>query len=77
MKKRKWYVCEENPRPDDYIAVCRNGENMHGLDNSSTYKGFCTKHEALLYAKELLQSFQLRKIRLFFPDGHSEIIRMN
>jgi len=72
----KWIVLEDNPKPDDYVAIMiQHKDEQPTLDEGKTYSVFSERHSAISRALEIKDLFRVRKIRIFYPDGHSEGIR--
>jgi hypothetical protein len=74
MRKKKWIVSEENPDPDDYIAVMvADAERILVFESrpSSVYED---GNSAMMRARELRSIFGVSKIKVFYFEGHSETI---
>jgi hypothetical protein len=71
---KKWVVLNENPKPDDYIAVMiADAERMLKIERQPCAV-FTNGESAMEYARLLQKQFQIRRIRIFHLDGHSENI---
>ncbi|MDZ7648972.1 MAG: hypothetical protein U5K54_18370 [Cytophagales bacterium] len=71
----KWIVLEENPKPDQYIAIIAvDDERFVEVEKKDLCSVFRTNEEALIRARELRSFFNVRNIRIFFIDGHSSIV---
>lgn len=69
----KWFVLEENPKPDTYIAVFRKNDICDlRVRNFSVYKN---AEEALERARKLQKKYNIKSIRVFHEGGHSESLR--
>lgn len=67
----KWVVLEENPKPDNYIAVVLT-ETMKKLKiESQAHSVYNDGDEALARARELRDRFGVRLIRIFHSESHS------
>jgi hypothetical protein len=74
MEKVKWIVLEENPKPDDYIAVMVADTNRNLVLEKRPCSVYIRVEDAMKRARELRQMFSVRKIKLFYMDGHSETV---
>jgi hypothetical protein len=70
----KWIVLEENPKPDLYIAVIAVDEERILKVMSKPCSIFHTSDEALVRARQLRDTFNVRSIRIFYMDGNSAFI---
>jgi hypothetical protein len=70
----KWIVLEENPKPDQYIAIIAADEERYLKIEGKPCSIFRTSDDALVRARELRTIFNVRNIRIFFIEGHSQII---
>jgi len=70
----KWIVLEENPKPDLYIAVIAVNEERILKVESKPCSIFLTRDEALARARELRDTFKVRKIRIFYMEGNSAFV---
>lgn len=71
----KWIVLEENPKPDNYIAVVL-AENEKRLQlQNRPHSVFADRDLALTRAQELRAFFGVRSIRVFQSEGCSYTIR--
>lgn len=71
----KWVVLEENPKPDNYIAVVIT-ETMKKLKiESQAHSVYNDGDEALARARELRDQFGVRLIRIFHSESHSIPLR--
>ena len=67
----KWVVLEENPKPDNYIAVVLT-ETMKKLQiQSRAHTVYENGDEALARARQLRDQFGVRIIRIFLSESHS------
>ncbi len=67
----KWIVLEENPKPDQYIAIIATDEQRQLKVESKPYSKFLTSDEALVRARQLRDEFRVKSIRIFYMEGHS------
>lgn len=70
----KWIVLEENPKPDQYIAVIAADDDRVLKVEMRACSHFKTQTEALLRARQLREIFQVKDIRVFYLEGHSACI---
>jgi len=71
----KWVVIEENPKPDNYIAVVVT-EAMRKLKiESQAHSVYDNVDEALARARELRTQYGVRLIRIFQSESHSIPLR--
>lgn len=62
----KWIVMEENPKPDQYIAVIAVDEERLLRIESKPCSKFETSDEALVRASELRKKYNVKSIRMFY-----------
>jgi hypothetical protein len=74
MDKVKWIVLEENPKPDDYIAVMVADVNRNLIIEKKPCSVHNNRDDAMARARELRQIFGVKKIKLFYIEGHSETV---
>lgn len=68
----KWVVREENPKPDNYIAVVLT-ETIKKLQiESQAHSIYHDGDEALARARKLRDRFGVRLIRIFRSESHSD-----
>ncbi len=67
----KWIVMEENPKPDQYIAVIAVDEERLLRIESKPCSKFETSDEALVRASELRKKYNVKSIRMFYLEGNS------
>lgn len=70
----KWIVLEENPKPDQYIAVIAVDEERFLRIESKPCSKFLTNDEALVRARQLKDKFKVKSIRIFYMEGNSTFI---
>lgn len=70
----KWIVLEENPKPDQYIAVIAVDEERLLRIESKPCSKFQTSDEALVRARELRNLYNVKSIRMFYLDGDSSFV---
>ncbi len=70
----KWIVLEENPKPDQYIAVIAVDEEYFLKIESKPCSKFLTSDEALVRARQLKERFKVKNIRIFYMEGNSSFI---
>ena len=70
----KWIVIEGDPRPDDYIATIVVKDREVLFAPQVEHSIFEDKEAALCKAFELKKRYQVKGIRIFYPEGHSEKI---
>ena len=68
----KWMVIEDPPHPDDYIAIMAPGWDGLTLVSHSYYP---TRLSATGRARYLMDKFEAKKIKIFYPDGRSKTVR--
>jgi hypothetical protein len=67
----KWIVLEENPKPDNYIAVIITEEMKRLRIESQAHSVYNDSDKALARARQLRDQFGVRMIRVFQNDGYS------
>jgi hypothetical protein len=67
----KWIVIEENPKPDDYIAIMVANEVDQLHIEEKAYSVFFTGEEAMSRSILLKQKFGAKTTRIFHWEGHS------
>ncbi|MEQ8808082.1 MAG: hypothetical protein RIE59_03355 [Imperialibacter sp.] len=67
----KWIVIEENPKPDDYIAIMVANEVDQLHIEEKAYSVFGTGEEAISRSMLLKQKFGTKTTRIFHWEGHS------
>jgi hypothetical protein len=70
----KWIVMEENPKPDQYIAVIAVDEERLLRIESKPCSKFKTSDEALVRANELRKKYNVKSIRMFYLEGNSSMV---
>lgn len=67
----KWIVLEENPQPDNYIAVmvAEEGRILRAESNPCTV--FKSSEQALSHARSLREQHKVRNIRVFYMESNS------
>ena len=69
-----WLVCETNPWPDNYVGIFFftkvSKENKHGFSTHHTIQS------AIIRAKFLLEKYEVKQIRLFYPNRESIIVKL-
>ena len=68
----KWIVIEDPPHPDDFIAVMAPGWDGQTLVPHSYYP---SRLSATGRARYLMDKFEAKKIKIFYPDGRSKTLR--
>ncbi|MCU0420177.1 MAG: hypothetical protein MUC38_11050 [Cyclobacteriaceae bacterium] len=68
----KWIVIEENPKPDQYIAVLPASADRPTPLSHSVHTNISA---AIERARQLRDKYRLSSIRLFQPDSHSISLR--
>lgn len=71
----KWIVLEEDPRPDEYIAVIAVNEERLVKMEMKPRTVFETSEEALKRARLLRECFNVKGIRIFFEEGNSAFLK--
>ena len=69
----KWIVLEENPMPDNYIAIMAAEESRVLQLEKKPCSIFDTCDKAMDRARELRQKYKVPNIRLFHQDGVSAL----
>ena len=69
---RQWRVIEDHPRPDDYIVIMAPGWDGETLIDHSDHP---TELSAQGRARYLMDKFEAKKIKIFYPDGRSRTLR--
>jgi len=72
-KTETWKVIEEDPFPDDYIAVFAPKWPVEILRSYSEFKKW---EDAKSRSVNLAKAFKLHKISVFHPDGNRETISL-
>lgn len=67
----KWIVIEENPKPDDYIAIMVTDDIQKLQIEEKAHSVFHTGDEAMRRAKELKKCFGVKATRIFQWESHS------
>lgn len=67
----KWIVLEENPMPDNYIAVLATEPDRKLMFERQPHSVFDSIDAAMERARELRRRYNVRSIRLFQPEGYS------
>ncbi|WPP52032.1 hypothetical protein [Catalinimonas niigatensis] len=75
LENKVWLVDEEDPRPDQYIAILICENEMIERANKKAYKKCHNAKEALSTASELKKKYGVKQIRIFSPNGVSFIVR--
>jgi hypothetical protein len=72
----KWVVLEENPKPDNYIAVVRTDTMKKLQIQSRAHTVYDDGDEALARARQLRDQFGVCIIRIFHSESHSITMRV-
>lgn len=67
----KWIVIEENPNPDNYIAVVLTEKSTRMKIERQAHSVFDDGDQAIERARELREQYGVRTIRIFHYDGSS------
>ena len=67
----KWVVLEENPKPDEYIAVMVTDDNRKLKLQRKASSTFLSEDEAINRARKLRDVFGVKMIRIFHWESHS------
>jgi hypothetical protein len=70
----KWIVLEENPQPDNYIAVMVADEGRVLRAESKPCATFTSSDDALVHARFLRTRFNVRSIRIFYMESNSAFV---
>jgi hypothetical protein len=70
----KWIVLEEDPKPDQYIAVIAVEEKRFLKIESKPCSKFLTCDEALVRARQLSKMYSVKSIRMFYLEGNSSLV---
>jgi hypothetical protein len=70
----KWIVLEENPQPDNYIAVMVADESRVLRTESKPCAIFKSSDEAILHARQLRELYKVRNIRIFYMESSSAFV---
>jgi hypothetical protein len=70
----KWIVLEENPQPDNYIAVMVAEESRVLRAESKPCSIFKSSDEAILHARQLREQHKVRNIRIFYMESSSAFV---
>ncbi len=71
----KWIVLEEDPKPDNYIAIMVTDEARKLKIQRGVCSIFEENYAAISHAKWLCKQHKVKNIRVFYIDGYSETIR--
>ena len=71
----KWVVMEENPKPDEYIAVIAVDEHRLPQLKQRPCSTYETSEQALVRARLLREYFNVPSIRIFYIEGNSSILK--
>jgi hypothetical protein len=74
-KTWKWVVMEENPKPDEYIAVIAVDEDRLPQLEQRPCSMYENSEQALVRARLLREYFNVRSIRIFYLEGNSAILK--
>ncbi len=75
MALLKWIVLEEDPKPDNYIAIMVTDASRILKIQRRACTIFDEDYEAIEHAKALREQYKVKSIRVFYIDGCSETIR--
>ncbi|WP_276373905.1 hypothetical protein [Chryseolinea sp. H1M3-3] len=67
----KWVVLEENPKPDNYIAVVLTDTTKKVQIESRAHSVYDDGDEALARARQLRDQFGVHMIRIFRSESYS------
>lgn len=67
----KWVVIEDNPKPDEYIAIMVTDENRKLQLQGKTSSTFSNADDAMNRARALRDAFGVRMIRIFHFESYS------
>jgi len=70
-----FFVAEEDPKPDNYIAIFVRKSREKDFDGKERFKLFASQEKALVFAQQLKEKYGISTIRLFYEEGHSRILR--
>ncbi len=71
----KWVVLEDNPKPDNYIGVIMLGDGQPiNINKNTAYTVFFNRQAAISRALELKRRYEVKGIRIFYPEGNSKNI---
>lgn len=71
----KWIVIEENPKPDNYIAVVLSERPTRLKIEKQAHSVFEDSEQALERARQLREHYGVRTIRIFHYDGTSASLK--
>ena len=71
MKSLKWIVLEEDPKPDNYIAIMETEMDRKLQLEKKNCSIFTSCNEAMIRARELRSLYKVTNIRLFRQEGIS------
>ncbi len=74
MKTVKWIVLEDDPKPDNYIAIMVADETRILIAQRRPCSIYTNDKDAIERARQLRVLFGAKHIRVFHIDGHSESI---
>jgi phage regulator Rha-like protein len=69
----KWIVLEENPQPDNYIAVMVTEQERILQVESKPCSTYSSNDEALDRARYLREKYEVRYIRIFYIGPNADI----
>ncbi len=67
----KWIVMEENPKPDNYIAIVLTEKPTKMKIENQAHSVFDNGDQALERARKLREEYGVRTIRIFHHDCSS------
>lgn len=70
---QQWIVDEEHPKPDPYITIFAPG---YVGKVPAAYDAFNTLEQALGKARELGRLHQVGNVRIFYPFGRSQLMKL-
>ena len=74
MKTVKWIVLEDDPKPDNYIAILVAEEARILKAQSRPCSIFNDDKQAIQRARQLQTTYGAKTIRIFYMEGRSEIL---
>ncbi len=66
----KWVVLEENPKPNDFIAIVLTDKMKKLKIENQMHSVFTNGDEAMIRAREVRDIFGVTMIRIFRSEGY-------
>jgi hypothetical protein len=74
ISNMKWIVLEENPMPDNYIAIMAADSQRITTLEKKPCSVYTSCEKAMQRARELRDLYKVKSIRLFQQEGLSSLV---